>query len=550
VLLRAVDISSLGEAPIRENSTGYALYFVAFVAFGNFILQSLFVGAIVEHFTLTLNRIKGTANLSNLQLQWMEVHHILLQVGSKAAVQRAPLNGGRARKAVYRFVSSRFFDNLMVGMILLNTVCMMLPFYNMPAEYATTLAYLNYFFSAVFIAEFLLRFVALGWHYFASSANMFDFFIVAVDIAALVLIEVLKVTWLTPSAVKLFRITRVVRLVERFESLRRLLLAASSSLPALSSIGALLLLIHIQYAVAGMMLFQGYRGEELNDHANFDTFFLSLNTLFRCTTGESYNAVLHDLMYTGPDHSLNLSTAAPAMAFMITFILFSQVGVLSLFVGAVVEGVEKSKKAEQADCPIGTDDVREFVTCWYHQLPQRSWYEYYTSRVDQRDAMLSLPLLRQCLQEMKLALAISDQEGEVGDERLLAELNLPLYKEEVFELRQTNGVWAWQSTGRVDCVEYYDVLMALCNRKLESKMEAHKERIAAKVLSKLSHKVTKRFKGKDWNALQRQPSGLFTGHPEKIQEAIEKEAQRKKDEACEKAGNVMAKFKSKKMVGS
>ena len=51
------------------------------------------------------------------------------------------------------------------------------------------------------------------------------------------------------------------------------------------------------FAVIGMNLFNGIKFQKfLNSDANFDTFGNSFMTLFRCSTGESYNGIMHDVM--------------------------------------------------------------------------------------------------------------------------------------------------------------------------------------------------------------------------------------------------------------
>lgn len=80
------------------------------------------------------------------------------------------------------------------------------------------------------------------------------------------------------------------------------------TLPALANIGGLLFLVLFLYSVLGMNLYsyvwQGTNG--LTKDANFVGFFSSFFTLFKCSTGESWNLILADIVrQQQPDHPCN-----------------------------------------------------------------------------------------------------------------------------------------------------------------------------------------------------------------------------------------------------
>jgi len=72
------------------------------------------------------------------------------------------------------------------------------------------------------------------------------------------------------------------------------------SLPAVANVVALMALITYIYAMLGMEFFGGMPlgvgpFGNLNEHANFDSFDRAVVTLFRMTTGESWNGIIHAL---------------------------------------------------------------------------------------------------------------------------------------------------------------------------------------------------------------------------------------------------------------
>jgi hypothetical protein len=70
----------------------------------------------------------------------------------------------------------------------------------------------------------------------------------------------------------------------------------------MSNITAVLFLVLFIFAVMGVQLFAPvtlYDQSALSEHANFQNFPNAFITLFRCTTGEAWNSIMHDLMH-GP----------------------------------------------------------------------------------------------------------------------------------------------------------------------------------------------------------------------------------------------------------
>lgn len=97
--------------------------------------------------------------------------------------------------------------------------------------------------------------------------------------------------------VRTFRVGRIFRLIRRAKSLHRLFQTMLSTLPSLGNIGSILLLLFFIYAAMGVQLFAAVElGDNLNSHANFQSFGLALLTLIRCCTGEAWNFIMFDLV--------------------------------------------------------------------------------------------------------------------------------------------------------------------------------------------------------------------------------------------------------------
>lgn len=84
-------------------------------------------------------------------------------------------------------------------------------------------------------------------------------------------------------------------MVKTSEGLRSLLKTLYMSLGNILNTASLLTLILFTFSVAGMSLFGNIQyGDFINNNANFTSFYLSMTTLWRASTGESWNGIMHD----------------------------------------------------------------------------------------------------------------------------------------------------------------------------------------------------------------------------------------------------------------
>lgn len=125
---------------------------------------------------------------------------------------------------------------------------------------------------AIFTLEAIIKLIALRTSYFRDSWNIFDFVVVVGSIAAL-LISMFKTDSdiaMQATMVRILRVLRVLRIVKRAKKLQIIFETIVAALPAMGSLGLLLILLQFLFAIIGMQLF-GYikLQDELNYHANF-----------------------------------------------------------------------------------------------------------------------------------------------------------------------------------------------------------------------------------------------------------------------------------------
>merc|ERR1719502_1300596 len=141
------------------------------------------------------------------------------------------------------------------------------------------------------------------WAYIGEGWNQFDFVIVIGTLFGIILryaanVEVGSVA----SIVRMFRMGRIFRLFHSFRTLKQLFNTLVASLPSLINVGMLLLIMFFIFAVLGVQLFATItENDDLNAHANFQSFEMALLTLFRFSTGENWNGVMYSMAYAGGD---------------------------------------------------------------------------------------------------------------------------------------------------------------------------------------------------------------------------------------------------------
>ena len=239
------------------------------------------------------------------------------------------------------------FITILIG---LNIIVMSLSYYDAPSDYENILNILNKIFTYIFIAEMILKWIGLGIkQYFRDKWNQFDFFIVFCSIIVLILDGVGSSKLLfDPTIARVLRIIRIFRVVKRAKSLKRLLTTLVFSLPALWNVGILLFLLFFIYAVAGMSLFGNVtHGEFLNNKANFETFGHALLTLYRMSTGESWNGIYHDCSITEQSSLLMLMRNVDHHFLQYIFYHFIcfHVVMLNVFVAVVLKNFEEQIEA-------------------------------------------------------------------------------------------------------------------------------------------------------------------------------------------------------------
>ena len=194
---------------------------------------------------------------------------------------------------------------------------------------------------SVFVIEIGLKLIVYRVQFWRDPWRVFDFIIVGIA--------------LVPSAgafaaLRAFRVLRVLRLVSTVPAMRRVVSGLLEALPGMGSVVLLLLVIFYVFSVIATKLF----GADFP--ALFGTLGNSAFTLFQIMTLESWaEGIVRPVMDRYPF----------AWAFFLPFIVATSFAVLNLFIGIIVDAMQRENEetaAEQREAMMEeTDEVLDEV---------------------------------------------------------------------------------------------------------------------------------------------------------------------------------------------
>lgn len=269
------------------------------------------------------------------------------------------------RLFVHNVVTSKYFDLAIAAVIGLNVVTMALEYYMMPIALEYALKIFNYFFTAVFILEAIMKLVALGLKlYLKDKWNQLDVGIVMLSVVGIVLEELeTKIIPINPTIIRVMRvlrIARVLKLLKMAKGIRALLDTVMQALPQVGNLGLLFFLLFFIFAALGVELFGRLECSDdnpcqgLGEHAHFANFGMAFLTLFRVATGDNWNGIMKDTLRDECDDEADCvrnccvnSIIAPI--FFVIFVLMAQFVLVNVVVAVLMKHLEESHKNLEDD---------------------------------------------------------------------------------------------------------------------------------------------------------------------------------------------------------
>ncbi|XP_053280478.1 dihydropyridine-sensitive L-type skeletal muscle calcium channel subunit alpha-1 [Pleuronectes platessa] len=321
LLYRAIDSDAEDMGPVFNNRVDVSIFFIVYIILIAFFMMNIFVGFVIVTF-----QEQGEQEYKNCELD--KNQRQCVQYALKARPLRCYIPKNPYQYRVWYIVTSCYFEYLMFFLIMLNTLCLGMQHCNQ-SDHVTKLSdMLNLIFTVLFTVEMILKLMAFKARgYFGDPWNVFDFVIVIGSVVDVILSEVdtalassgglyclhgcaetnpMQVIAASENAsvsitfFRLFRVMRLVKLLNRSEGIRNLLWTFIKSFQALPHVALLIIMLFFIYAVIGMQIFGKVAlvdGTQVNRNNNFQTFPQAVLMLFRCATGEAWQEVMMASMY-------------------------------------------------------------------------------------------------------------------------------------------------------------------------------------------------------------------------------------------------------------
>lgn len=227
---------------------------------------------------------------------------------------------------IRQFAASALFDRIIISLILVTAA--MIGFEAFPSLMTPTIESIfstgHTIILGLFIVEAIIKIVALSpkpWQYFKDGWNIFDF--------SLIVLSLLPISSEFAMLGRVFRLLRVLRLVNAFPELRLIVETLVRSIPSMFHITILMSLLFFIYAVLGFHLFAEH------DPTHWRNLAYSLLTLFRIVTLEDWTDVMYTAMELSPAYGL----------FFVSFVVIGTFVVVNLFIAVVINNLDEAKYA-------------------------------------------------------------------------------------------------------------------------------------------------------------------------------------------------------------
>ncbi|ELR44606.1 Voltage-dependent N-type calcium channel subunit alpha-1B, partial [Bos mutus] len=367
VLKHSVDATYEEQGPSpgfrMELSIFYVVYFVVFP----FFFVNIFVALIIITF-----QEQGDKVMSECSLEKNERACIDFAISAKPLTRYMPQNKQSFQYKTWTFVVSPPFEYFIMAMIALNTVVLMMKFYDAPYEYELMLKCLNIVFTSMFSMECVLKVIAFGvLNYFRDAWNVFDFVTVLGSITDILVTEIAN-NFINLSFLRLFRAARLIKLLRQGYTIRILLWTFVQSFKALPYVCLLIAMLFFIYAIIGMQVFGNIALDDdtsINRHNNFRTFLQALMLLFRSATGEAWHEImLSCLSSRACDELANATECGSDFAYFyfVSFIFLCSFLMLNLFVAVIMDNFEYLTRDSSI---LGPHHLDEFTRVWAEYDP-------------------------------------------------------------------------------------------------------------------------------------------------------------------------------------
>lgn len=379
VMTRAMSIVGRDMQPQADASQHNAIFFLVYNLIGAVTVLTLFVSVIIENF----QRYSGAAYLTTEQRQWLDLKRQLQRQGASKRPPRRP------EHPVLRWCydaatwKQGWWSRSMSGVYFIMFILLMSQTYgdSVGVERGRSIAYALIGFAC--LADIVVRLVGLGFNSFRRSLwNWYDV-IVTVGVLCTSIPSTLypNTSQVHAQLLKIFCTGVTLKLVQRSDAMNQLFKTAVGSLPAIIALFLLWLTMFLTWGIMLVEVFGLTRWGQNETHAkNFRTLWGTLVFLLMTSTGEGWNAYMHDFAVQPPlctpsSNYLESDCGSVSWSYFlfITWNVISMFIFLNMFTGTVVENFSYVYHL-QGSKALSRDQMRRYKAAWSRFDPTGSGY--------------------------------------------------------------------------------------------------------------------------------------------------------------------------------
>ncbi|XP_062842400.1 calcium channel, voltage-dependent, L type, alpha 1D subunit, a isoform X2 [Trichomycterus rosablanca] len=347
LLYKAIDSNRENFGPIYNYRVEISIFFIIYIIIIAFFMMNIFVGFVIVTFQEQGEKEYRNCELDKNQRQCVEY-------ALKARPLRRYIPKNPYQYKFWYVVNSTGFEYIMFVLIMLNTLCLAVQHYGQSQTFNHVMDILNMLFTAVFTVEMVLKLIAFKPKNTEESSRI-------------------SITFF-----RLFRVMRLVKLLNRGEGIRTLLWTFIKSFQALPWVALLIAMLFFIYAVIGMQIFGKVAmvdGTQINRNNNFQTFPQAVLLLFRCATGEAWQDIMLACMsgkLCDPESDYNPGEemtcgSSFAIIYFITFYMLCAFLIINLFVAVIMDNFDYLTRDWSI---LGPHHLDEFKRIWSEYDPE------------------------------------------------------------------------------------------------------------------------------------------------------------------------------------
>jgi hypothetical protein len=230
---------------------------------------------------------------------------------------------------LHKISVAQWFDILIISVVIFNAIIMAIDGNMLDPDTLVQIANINYAFNAIYILEFIIKFIGLGpFIYLSDPTTYLDILIIG--------FAILDMTTNSDGSkgsavssklafLRVFRIFRVIRLMKVLKKVKTMRLIMSGISQSITNVGYVTLIM-----IMFILIFQLLGMSLLNNIPEYSTFMSSFYTTFNLVTLENWNQLLIELSY------VNRATAL----FLIVWIFIGAYIIFNLFISILLSSFD------------------------------------------------------------------------------------------------------------------------------------------------------------------------------------------------------------------